>query len=210
MDFIISQTKPSDLVQVIPLAAVTWHEVEKVVFPPQPRVTAHMPLDMRTSRWELYQCIREVPVMAGGRVVRTMIFPWHLHIEEARIRMEESAPENMHWMLSAVTSDDWIAHQLLLPQSVRQDLEDLERRRAWERGGMRAQPKLPLKLHVKHDDSMQEWRVDHDMTVEYFLQALALEMDTRVMNLLLMRGTHIPRHRRMHSVIPPDCTALCD
>ena len=83
MDF-ISQTKPRDFVQVIPLSAVRWSEVEKIVLPPQPRVTAYQPLDMRSSRWELYQCIREMPLMAGGRVVHTLIVPWHLSIERQK------------------------------------------------------------------------------------------------------------------------------
>ena len=30
------------------------------------------------------------------------------------------------------------------------------------------------------------------MTIEYFLNALALDIDSHVMNLLIMRGTHIP------------------
>ena len=191
LDF-INQVKPGDLVQVLPMHAVLWREVERILMPPQPRVSAFRPLDMRSSRWELYQNIREVPVLVAGTMIHTLILPWHLSLAQVRLRIADHAPHNMHWMLMAVTPDDWVVFQLLLPRPVREELEDLERRRQQERGGMRAQPKLPLKVHIKHADDIQEWKVDHDMTLEYFLDVLALEFDTQVMNILIMRGKHIP------------------
>ena len=62
---LINQVKPNDLAQVEPLSAMRWRDVERIVLPPQHIVDAYMPIDMRVTRWELYQDIRHVPVMSG-------------------------------------------------------------------------------------------------------------------------------------------------
>ena len=45
--------KPTDLVQVLPMSAYLWKDVEKILIPPQTKVRAHDPIDLRLSRWEL-------------------------------------------------------------------------------------------------------------------------------------------------------------
>ena len=45
---VINQVKPNDLVQVVPIHAYRWREVERIVLPPQPRVHAFQLLDMRS------------------------------------------------------------------------------------------------------------------------------------------------------------------
>ena len=149
MDF-INQVKPNDLMQVQPLYAMKWDEVGRVLLPPQPAIEAYMPLDMRVTRWELYQELCHVPVMAGGKVVHTIILPWHLSMDNAKHRVDECAPHHRNWLLKAASPDIWLVHQLISPESVKLRLYELDRIRDMERGGMRATPKMPLRVHMKH------------------------------------------------------------
>ena len=114
MDF-IAQVKPNDLVQIEPLAAMKWREVERIVLPPQQRVHVFEPVDMRVTRWELYQDTRHVPVMRSGKQVHTILLPWHVSMDNARHRVEEHALHNMIWLLSAASPENWIVHNLPLP-----------------------------------------------------------------------------------------------
>ena len=139
-----------------------------------------------------------MPVMSSGKVLHTLIFPWHVTLDEASRRIEDSAPDTMHWLLTAVSPENWIVHHLPLLEPVRHDLQDLERRREAERGGMRANPKSQLKVHIMHADEFQDRKVELDMTLQYFIQALALEYDMSEKNVLIMRGTHVPG---IHEVI---------
>ena len=106
----ISKVKPIDLVQVIPMSAYLWKDVEKIVFPPPTKVIAHDPVDLRLSRWELYQRVRQVPVMSHGVVQRTLILPWHITMEHAKMRIDERAPPHKDWLLTAASPQDWILH----------------------------------------------------------------------------------------------------
>ena len=90
---LISQIKPGDLVRVEPLHAITWAEVHRVILPPQPKVESYKPLDMRMSHWELYQEVRHVPVVTAGKVVHTLILPWHLSMDMTKNRIDEFAPD---------------------------------------------------------------------------------------------------------------------
>ena len=40
---VINHVKPTDLVQVIPMSAYLWKDVEKILVPPQTKVTARGP-----------------------------------------------------------------------------------------------------------------------------------------------------------------------
>ena len=106
MDF-ISQVKPYDLVQILPLYAVTWDQVDRVVLPPQQKINAYKPVDLRATRWELYQEMRQVPAMAWGRILHALLLPWHLTMDRARHRVDESAPPRHHWLLSAASTRTW-------------------------------------------------------------------------------------------------------
>ena len=188
----ISQVKPADLVQVEPMYAQRWWQVERIVLPPQTPCHVHKPIDMRATRWELYQEVRQVPVMAAGKVLYTLVLPWHVNLDIARNRLDDMAPQHMHWLLTAASPENWLVHQLALPEAVRLDLLDLETRRENERGGMRAEPKIPLRIHMKHCDEFQEWKVDRDTTLAYLIRVMAMEYDTSELNVLIMRGVHVP------------------
>ena len=136
MDF-NNQVKPSDLVQVLPLHAMTWDQVDRVQLPPQPAVVAFKPVDLRVSRWELYEETRHVPVTSSGKVLHTLVLPWNLSMDRARHRVDECAPPRQHWLLTAVSAENWIVHQLVYPDMVRLRLEELDQFRQAERGGMR-------------------------------------------------------------------------
>ena len=45
---------------------------------------------------------------------------------------------------------------------------------------------------MKHTGLTQAWRVDHDMTIAYFIKAIALEGEVEEKDVLIMRGTHVP------------------
>ena len=188
---LIAKVKPNDLVQVEPLSAMRWRDVEIVRLPPQQAVEAYMPIDLRVSRWELYQELRHVPVMTGGRLVHTIILPWHINMDCAKHRVEERAPPNRNWLLTAVTPDSWIVHQLLLPEHVRIRLQEFDRIRELSQGGMRASPKSVIHVDMKHTGQIQNWKVDLDMTIGYFVKTIAMEEDMDERDVLIMRGTHI-------------------
>ena len=102
VEYLISIVKPTDLVQVIPLAAFHWRDVEKIIIPEQTKVEGHDLVDLRSSRWELYQHVRQVPIMAHGKLLRSIVLPWHVTMENARIRIEERAPQ--HKALATLSS----------------------------------------------------------------------------------------------------------
>ena len=166
--------------------------MERIVLPPQQKVEAYLPIDLRITRWELYQELRHVPIMSGGRLVHTLILPWHISMDAARLRIEESAPPNHNWLLTANSPDNWMVHQLPLPERVRAKLQELERIKQFERGGMKAAPKHLLHVHMKHSGEIQDWKVELDMTVGYLVKVIALEEDTHEKDVLIMRGAHVP------------------
>ena len=85
-------SKPTDLVQVLPMSAYLWKDVEKILIPPQTKVRAHDPIDLRISRRELYQRVREVPVMSHGVVQKALILPWHVTMENAKNQNRRKSP----------------------------------------------------------------------------------------------------------------------
>ena len=123
---VIKQVKPSDLAQVLPLSAFFWKDVEKIMLPPQTKVAVHEPVDLRLSRWELYEHIRHVPVMSQGIVQKTLILPWHITMDHAKMRIDERAPPHKHWLLTAASPQDWVLHQLVLPDQVHEELHELD------------------------------------------------------------------------------------
>ena len=130
--------------------------------------------------------------MAAGRVLHTLVLPWHLSLDRARHRVDECAPSHHHWLLSAASADNWIVHQLIYPDMVRLRLHDLERREPIARGGMRAMAKVHLQVIMRHSGQTQAWKVDTDMTIAYLIKAIALEEEIEERDVLVMRGTHIP------------------
>ena len=195
-----SITNPNDLVQVLPMFAYHWSEIESVLLPAQPRCEALHPMDLMATRWELCEEIRHVPVMAAGRATATVILPWSLSMDMARYLLEDHTPPSQHWQLSAVSSDISVIHQVLLPEQVRKDLEELDMLRERQRGGIRRGAKVPLEVCVQSTGQTQAWKVDTDTTIECFINALALDMDAPEENVLLMKGEHIPC---IDEVIPP-------
>ena len=204
VETVIEKVKPTDLVQVIPHSAYHWREVEKIIIPPQTKVDVHQGVDLRLSRWELYQEVRHVPIMAYGRVIRTIVLPWHITMDNAMSRIEDRAPAHKQWLMSSVSPQNWVLHQLMLPESVREELCELDRLKEerWARGGMRP-GKVLLRAYVVHIEEFQQWKVDTDMDIGYLLQAHAHEYETDLSNVLIMRGKHIPGvHEVITSYLP--------
>ena len=175
-----------------------WKDAEKVILPPQTRVHAFSPIDLRINRWELFQDVRHIPLMSDGKIQHTIVLPWHVTMDNAKLRSDERAPKHQHWLLTAASPQKWILHQLILPEDVHLDLFELERLNLQEgRGGMRL-GKVPLRVLVAHLSETQNWKVDADMNVAYMLDTMAIEYETEANNILLMRVAHFPG---LHEVI---------
>ena len=189
---LVEQISVHDLVHVEPICAYMWREVNMLRLPPQYRIRAFQPIDMRRTRWELYQSVRHVPLMANGLVQNTIVLPWHVTINEARYRIERRAPREQYWQLSAITPENWILHRLFLPEAVRNDLEELEELR--NRGGMRpglVTEKL-IDLTYHHNSSVVRVVVDDDLTIHGLLRKIGEMNGCWDRDVLLMRGVHIP------------------
>ena len=93
-------------------------------------------------------------------------------MDNAKIRIDERAPTERDWILTAVSPSDWILHQLPLPDHLREDLQELEwwRDQARQRGGM-ITGKVPLRVYLVHMEEVQQWKVDTDMSIEYLIEA---------------------------------------
>ena len=104
------------------------------------------------------------------------------------------APSHRHHLLIAASPTNWLLHQLVLPEDVRLDLCDPDRLRAMERerGVMKPSQKVPLQVFFAHSGELQHWKVDCDMMISEFLDAVALDADTIADNVLIMRGTPVP------------------
>ena len=201
---LIAIIKPYDLVQVLPMSAFHWRDVERVLLPPQLPVRAHEPIDLRTTRWEMFQDLRHVPVMADGKITNTLVLPWHMSLDEARRRIDHRAPRGQHWLLTAASHSNWVLHRLALPEYIEERLLEWRsmRQELRERGGMKP-PMSRLQVHLMHSGVEQSWKVDADMTIDYFLGALASEFETSVKNILVMRGMHVPGvHETIASYLP--------
>ena len=107
------------------------------------------PIDLRATRWELYQEVRHVPFTAGGKMQRTVVLPSHISMDTARQRIDDITPDNQLWTLAATSADNWILRQMILPEAARRDLAELGRLRDL-RGGMRAPKKVPLDIFMVH------------------------------------------------------------
>ena len=85
MDF-INQVKPNGLVQVEPLAAMRWRDVDRVVLPSQQRVDAFSPIDVRARRWELHQDTEHAPHHRNSKnwIVHQLVLP-----ERVRLKLYE-------------------------------------------------------------------------------------------------------------------------
>ena len=210
---VIKKVKPIDLVQVLPMSAYLWKDVEKIMLPPQTKVLAHDPVDLRLSRWELYQRVRQVPVMSYGVVQKTLILPWHITMDHAKMRIDDRAPPHKEWLLTAASPQDWVLHQIPLSKHMREELHELDflREQARQRGGM-ITGKVPLRVYLVHMEEMQQWKLDTDMDIEYLIKAFAEECETELTNVLIMREKHIPGlHEIITSYLPevqvyiPDC-----
>ena len=73
---------------------------------------------------------------------------------------------------------------------------------------MRAAPKVPLQLLMKHSGDVQPWRVDKDMTIAYLIKAIAMEEEIDEKEVLIMRGTHIPGAEGVYHLLHPNGTCL--
>ena len=131
--------------------------------------------------------------MSHGVVQKTLILPWHITMENAKMRIDERAPSDKDWILTAASPSDWVLCQLPLPDHLREDLRELEwwRDQARQRGGM-INGKVLLRVYVVHIEEMQDWKVDTDMDIDYLIKVFAEEYESDVTNVLLGDHYHIP------------------
>ena len=138
LDEFVLRVRPLSMVEINPIQAIQWRHVTflAIDLPPQPR-TRHT-YDMRMNGWERLQRIRLVPVILNGELIDTLIFPWHLSLQQAQFRIDEVVSDEEYWSLGAVSYDNWVVVGAYLPPSLREHLQELEDLRAERRlrGGM--------------------------------------------------------------------------
>ena len=138
LDDLLEKYKPLSPVEVYPMHAIHWDDVEyiKVELPPPSRVLSFK--DLRVGRWEALQKIRHVPVLEDGLVVTHALFPWFLTLDAAQDRIEEGMFRDLKWKITAVDSANWVITSPDLPYHVKEDLQHyrLLRRIHEARGGM--------------------------------------------------------------------------
>ena len=200
----VDQVSPYGLVDYTPMGAYLWHEVDRLILPEQYVIDVHSPVDLRNSRWELYQEPRHIPLMTAGRLQNTVIVPFHISMLDARRRIERRTPQGQYWQLSAITPDAWIMHRLFLPESVRNDLEELEELR-FMRGGMRpARPETTMmELDFVYEERKEKKCVSNQLEIAEFVFELARENGVKEEDVLVMRGCYIPGwHEKVASFSP--------
>ena len=89
-------------------------------------------LDMRQTRWELYQPVREIPVVSRGLVVDTVVIPKHLLMMQVQARLDYRAPYPYLWTLVALDHDNWVITVRDLSASIQFAMDSLERLRTGE------------------------------------------------------------------------------
>ena len=98
-----------------PRTAILWRDVQSVILPHPVVPEGANVLDLRRGRWELYQSLRYIPLMARGELRRLIVVPESISHESAQIRIERAATRGQHWQVIAVSYDNWIAQPLMLP-----------------------------------------------------------------------------------------------
>ena len=75
-DFILT-IRPEDRVQIRPIAAIYWGQAVALSldYPTPPSVQDFY--DMRQTRWERQQRVRQIPVIQEGQVIDMVVTSWH-------------------------------------------------------------------------------------------------------------------------------------
>ena len=107
-----------------------------------------------------------------------------------RYRVERHAPPHQDWHLSAVTLDNWILDRLFLPESVRDDLYELEEYRQG-RGGMRPTVERHdphVDLLVVHENVIKHVQIEATDNMDVLLAFMASEYGCAEEDVLLMKN----------------------
>ena len=162
----VDKVKPHSLIDVYPFSALRWKDVIHVKLwePEPPKVDRYM--DMRHGRWERLQEIRHVPALRDGLLLDTLLFPWHLSIQEAQQRLDLEVEEvdlRQQWQIVAINIGEWVVSKMRLPPMIQEDLEDLRylREQAVLRGGMPKCPKCDgnyFAIEIKQMHDKKVWK----------------------------------------------------
>ena len=97
---------------------------------PQPRDIEVEPyIDLRKDQWEIFQRSRAVPVIGASLIHTYAILPWHLHQEEAQLRIQQASLWYHHWQLVLLMGENWVISRAILPPDVEEVLQEYEDRR---------------------------------------------------------------------------------
>ena len=86
----------------------------------RPVIAATECLHLRQTRWELFQTVREVPLMYGGLVEDTVVVPMHLTLLQLQARLDYRAPYPQLWSAIAVDHHNWVTTRRDLPVTERE------------------------------------------------------------------------------------------
>ena len=135
----------------MPIQAIYWRDLTSLELMSRSYINAMEFLDLRQSRWELFQRVREVPMMSRGVIEDTVVVPHHLTLVQLQTRLDYRAPYPQLWTAVAVDHYNWIITRRDLPVSIQRAIDAMERlrdrSRRLTRAGMR---------HATSQQSMME------------------------------------------------------
>ena len=131
--------KPHRPIRIVPQGAQLWSDVTFLMVPARLALDTDRPYDLRMGRWEYYQFPRHVPVLVSGRIGPIVVFPWHLSMQQAQLRLNRTTAQHIIWHLTATSWQSWVITEMHLPDEITEQLEELRELRAVPRGGARKQ-----------------------------------------------------------------------
>ena len=136
------------LIDFSPMHAVHWRDMISLEMMGRWVVLVQDYLDIRQTRWELYQATREIPLMSGGLVDDTVVVPMHLTLLQLQARLDYRAPFPQVWHAVAVDRHNRMITRRDLPTNVRPAIEGLDR----------------LRRRVNHSHRAAMLQTSHDIT----------------------------------------------
>ena len=134
------RVKPWALPRIYPHDALTWDDVQSVILPPPEQVVGHNAIDLRKSRWELYEELRKIPLMKDGNIIHVLHVPRSLTLSRCQLRVERAATRLQIWQLTALSVENWVAHVVDITPEMQRGLAGFDETVRRARGGMRSSP----------------------------------------------------------------------
>ena len=128
------------LVDFNPVQAVYWRDLESLGLAGRPVIASDTYLDFSQSRWELFQTVREIPVILGGLIEDMVVISMHLSLHQVQMRLDYRAPYPEIWNVVGLDHLNWVITTRQLPGNLQYAIAGIDRirTRRLSRGGKRA------------------------------------------------------------------------